>query len=46
MHTTVKQILQQKGNDVWVIKPAATIFEALQLMADKGNGNLLSTFMS
>ncbi len=41
MHTTVKQILQQKGQDIWFIKPEATVFEALQLMADKGIGALL-----
>lgn len=41
MHTTVKQILQQKGQDIWFIRPEATVFEALQLMADKGIGALL-----
>jgi CBS domain-containing protein len=41
MHATVKQILQQKGQDIWFIKPKATVFEALQLMADKGIGALL-----
>jgi CBS domain-containing protein len=37
----VKQILQRKGSDIWAINPEATIFEALQLMAEKNIGALL-----
>ena len=38
---TVRQLLQQKGNDVWSIGPHATVYEALQLMAEKNIGALL-----
>lgn len=41
MHTTVKQILQRKGQDIWFVKSEATVFEALQLMAEKSVGALL-----
>lgn len=37
----VKQILQSKGNEVWTIGKEALVFEALQLLADKGIGALL-----
>jgi CBS domain-containing protein len=39
--TTVKQILNVKGTQVWSIPPDAKIFEALELMAEKGVGALL-----
>ncbi len=35
---TVNDILLEKGNQVWTITPDATVYEALQLMADKGIG--------
>ena len=38
---TVRQLLQEKGNDVWSIGPHATVYEALKLMADKNIGALL-----
>lgn len=38
---TVAQILKQKGSDVWVISPGATVLEALKLMAEKGVGALM-----
>ena len=38
---TVREILQKKGNVVWSVLPEATVFEALQLMADKNLGALL-----
>ena len=41
MHTTVKQILKHKGPDVWFTKPESTVYDALQLMADKNIGALL-----
>ncbi len=37
----VKQILQSKGNEVWTIGKEALVFEALQMLADKGIGALL-----
>ena len=41
MKTTVRQILQAKGNDVWSISPEKSVYEALQMMADKQVGALL-----
>jgi CBS domain-containing protein len=38
---TVRQVLRQKGPDVWSIAPEASVYEALQVMADKGIGALL-----
>jgi CBS domain-containing protein len=38
MQKTVDHLLATKGRDVWSIDPGATVFEALQLMADKGIG--------
>jgi CBS domain-containing protein len=37
MHT-VKELLREKGSQVWTIAPAATVYEALQLMAAKNIG--------
>ncbi|MFQ5668999.1 MAG: CBS domain-containing protein [Acidobacteriota bacterium] len=34
----IGDILKKKGADVWSISPDATVFEALQLMADKEIG--------
>jgi CBS domain-containing protein len=39
--TTVKQLLQVKGSDVWTIIPDASVHDALKLMADKNVGALL-----
>jgi CBS domain-containing protein len=38
---TVKQILDEKGYDVWTISPDTKVFEALKMMADKGVGALI-----
>ncbi|HEX5314105.1 MAG TPA: CBS domain-containing protein [Gammaproteobacteria bacterium] len=38
---TVRQLLEDKGSEVWSIGPDASVFEALGLMADKGIGALL-----
>ena len=38
---TVQDILKSKGSDVWSIGPDNTIFEAVQIMADKRIGALL-----
>ena len=39
--TTVKQLLDAKGHQVWSIPPDASVFEAIQLMAEKEVGALL-----
>lgn len=38
---TVKDILRDKGYEVWSITPDATVYEALKFMADKNVGALL-----
>ena len=38
---SVKHILQEKGNNVWTIVPDASVFDAIDLMAQKGVGALL-----
>ncbi len=38
---TVEQLLASKGKDIWSIHPDASVYEALQLMADKSVGALL-----
>jgi CBS domain-containing protein len=38
---TVRDILQVKGHAAWSIGPTATVYDALQLMADKDVGALL-----
>jgi CBS domain-containing protein len=37
---SLRSILSRKGGQVWTIAPAATVFEALQLMADRDVGAL------
>jgi CBS domain-containing protein len=37
----VRHILETKGYDVWSVNPETTIYEALQLLADKGIGAVL-----
>ena len=39
--TTVRQILQGKGSDVWSVTSTTTAFDAIKLMADKNIGALL-----
>ena len=41
MTTIVKQLLQSKGSVVWSVGPDTTVYEALQLMAEKNVGALL-----
>lgn len=41
MMTTVQQLLQNKGSQVWTIGPEASIYEALELMAEKNIGALV-----
>lgn len=38
---TVRQLLQSKGGTVWTISPQTTVYEALQMMAEKNVGALL-----
>ena len=38
---TVRSMLKVKGGDVWSVRPGATVFEALLLMADKKVGALV-----
>ena len=40
---TVRDILKVKGTDVWCVAPDATVFEALQRMAEKEVGALVVT---
>jgi len=40
MHT-IGQLLESKGKDIWSIAPHATVFEALEIMAEKNVGVLL-----
>ncbi len=38
---TVREILQSKDSQLWTIEPGATVFEALEMMAEKNVGSLL-----
>ncbi len=38
---TVKNLLEQKGRNVWTISPDATVFDALAIMAEKDIGSLV-----
>lgn len=38
---TIKQLLEEKGSQVWSITPEATVYDALALMAQKGIGALM-----
>lgn len=38
---TVRQILRNKNSQIWSTQPDATVYNALQLMAEKGIGALL-----
>ena len=39
--TTIAQLLNTKGNQVWSVEPKATIFKALEIMSEKKIGALL-----
>ena len=41
MKTTVEEMLQQKGREVWTTSPKATVMDALKLMAEKHVGALV-----
>jgi CBS domain-containing protein len=40
-NSTIDEILSHKGATVWSISPDATVFDALQMMADKNVGALV-----
>ena len=42
-NNTISEILNRKGAAAWSISPDATVFEAIQLMADKNVGAVLVT---
>ncbi len=39
--TTVRQLLDHKGRNVWSIRPDATVYEAIAKMAEKDAGSLV-----
>jgi signal-transduction protein with cAMP-binding, CBS, and nucleotidyltransferase domain len=39
--STVRDIIRKKGSDVWSIAPEASVYDALQVMAEKEAGALL-----
>jgi len=41
MTKTVRDVLDRKGRQVWAVRPEATVYSALQLMAEKEIGALL-----
>lgn len=41
MEKTVARLLEQKGAEIWSIRPTATVYEALELLAEKEIGALL-----
>lgn len=43
MKTKIKEILAVKGHSVWAVSPESTVFEAIEVMADKGVGALAVT---
>ncbi|HEY0456735.1 MAG TPA: CBS domain-containing protein [Verrucomicrobiae bacterium] len=38
---TLTEVLARKGSQIWTLRPDATVFDAIQLMADKNVGALL-----
>jgi CBS domain-containing protein len=41
MRRTVRGILDRKGSEVWAVRPADTVYSALQVMADNNIGAVL-----
>ncbi len=37
----IRNVLQGKGNDIWSVLPQTTVYETLQIMADKDIGAIL-----
>ena len=40
---SLKKVLQGKGHDVWSVGPEASVYDAMQMMADKEVGALVVT---
>lgn len=38
---TIKDLLGNKGQEIWSVGPDTTVYEAIELMADKGVGALM-----
>ena len=38
--TTIARLLESKGHDIWSIPPDASVYQAIELMAEKGVGAL------
>jgi len=38
---TIRLVLKQKGQNVWQVSPEASVYEAIELMADKSAGALM-----
>lgn len=38
---TIKDLLGNKGQEIWSVGPDATVYEAIELMAEKGVGALM-----
>jgi CBS domain-containing protein len=43
MNVTAKELVGYKGQEVWSVGPESTVFEALELMAEKNIGAVLVT---
>lgn len=41
LYDTVRQILQRKNGNVWSVSPDTTVYQAIEIMADKRIGALL-----
>ncbi len=41
MEKTVKHLLDEKGRDIYSLTPDASVYEAIEMMADRGVGALL-----
>jgi CBS domain-containing protein len=37
----IKNLIKEKGNEIWSIEPSASVFDAVKLMSDKGIGALM-----
>jgi len=37
----IRELVEQKGRDIWSVGPQDSVFEAIELMAEKGIGALL-----
>ncbi len=41
IYDTVREILKKKGQDVWSVTPESTVYQAIEMMADKHGGALM-----